>query len=98
MSHPEKTQHKPAKSKRDRSNSTSSQRARIADYLMENICAKTNELRDILDIMHPAGRIRELKAKGWAIITIMVDTPTARGGKRQQANYVLIKAPKVRAV
>lgn len=98
MTHPEKTQHKPAKSKRDSSNSTSSQRARIAEYLMQFICATTNELRETLDIMHPAGRIRELKAKGWAIITLKIDVPTARGGVRKIAKYVLIKAPKVRVV
>jgi hypothetical protein len=98
MTHPEKTQHKPAKAKRDRSNSTSSQRARIADYLMENICATTVELRETLDVIHPAGRVLELKAKGWPIITLKQEVPTARGGVRKVAKYVLIKAPKVRAV
>ena len=84
--------------KNDHSNSNSSQRARIADYLMENICATTIELRDILDVLHPAGRIKELKAKGWQILTIKEDHPTACGKLHKVGKYVLIKAPKVRKV
>jgi hypothetical protein len=84
--------------KNDHSNSASSQRARIADYLMENICATTVELRDILDVMHPAGRIKELKAKGWQIITHFERYPTACGKMHRAGKYVLIKAPKLRKV
>jgi hypothetical protein len=84
--------------KNDHSNSASSQRARIADYLMENICATTVELRDILDILHPAGRVKELRAKGWEIVTIWEYHPTACGKLHRVGKYVLIKAPKVRKV
>ena len=80
------------------SNSTSSQRARIADYLIENIRATTIELREILDIMHPAGRIKELKAKGWDIVTHWEYHPTACGKMHRVGVYVLFKIPKDKLV
>lgn len=80
------------------SNSTSSQRARIADYLIENIRATTIELREILDIMHPAGRVKELKAKDWDIVTHWEHHPTACGKMHRVGVYVLFKTPKDKLV
>lgn len=78
--------------------STSSQRARIADYLIENIRATTIELREILDIMHPAGRVKELKAKDWDIVTHWEHHPTACGKMHRVGVYVLFKTPKDKLV
>ena len=89
---------KKTKPQNDHSNSTSSQRARIADYLIENIRATTIELREILDIMHPAGRIKELKAKGWDIVTHWEHHPTACGKMHRVGVYVLFKIPKDKLV
>ena len=80
------------------SNSTAAQEARIADYLIENIRATTIELREILDIMHPAGRIKGLRAKDWDIVTHWEYHPTACGKMHRVGVYVLLKIPKDRKV
>jgi hypothetical protein len=41
-----------------------------------------------LFIMHPAGRIKELKSKGHNIITRMIEA--SHGSKRKIAQYVLL--------
>ena len=82
----------------DHSNSSASQQARIAEYLIENIRATTIELREILDVIHPAGRIKDLRGKGWDIVTIMENHPTACGKMHRVGVYILFKVPKNRKV
>ena len=51
--------------------STTSQQLRILDWLQREPI-NTFEANLVLDMMHPAGRIRELRAKGHNIITTMI--------------------------
>lgn len=48
-------------------NTLSSQRKRLLAYLQKCEKITTDEARTKLDIMHPAGRIRELKTLGYVI-------------------------------
>ena len=48
----------------------------------------TQDLRQELDIMHPAGRVKELRARGFEIQTLWDDYPTACGKKHRMARYV----------
>ena len=51
--------------------STTSQQFRILEWLQREPI-NTIEANLVLDMMHPAGRIRELRAKGHNIITTMI--------------------------
>ena len=48
----------------------------------------TQELRQDLDIMHPAGRVQELRARGFDIHTHWDNYPTASGKMHRMARYV----------
>ena len=48
----------------------------------------TQDLRHDLDIMHPAGRVKELRGRGFDIQTQWADYPTACGKKHRMARYV----------
>lgn len=48
----------------------------------------TQDLRQDLDIMHPAGRVKELRARGFDIQTHWDNYPTACGKKHRMARYV----------
>jgi hypothetical protein len=50
----------------------------------------TIEARRELDIMHPAGRVLELRKDGHQIRTISVNEHTECGKKHKVARYVLI--------
>lgn len=52
--------------------STISQQLRILDWLLIHKRLNTFEARDVLDVAHIAGRIKELRAKGHNIITTMI--------------------------
>ena len=48
----------------------------------------TQDFRQDLDIMHPAGRVQELRARGFDIQTHWDNYPTACGNKHRIASYV----------
>jgi predicted HTH transcriptional regulator len=50
-------------------NSTNNQRAKLLDYLKEHGSITTAQARELLDVMSPAPRIMELKARGYLIVT-----------------------------
>lgn len=50
-------------------NSRAAQRDRIGHHLLKHGRATTIDLRDACNVMHPAGRIREMRALGWPIVT-----------------------------
>lgn len=50
----------------------------------------TQDLRQDLDIMHPAGRVKELRARGFEIQTHWDNCPTACGKKHRMARYVYL--------
>ena len=49
----------------------------------------TIELREEIDILHPAGRVQELRESGYRIDTIWTVTTNAQGHNHRCARYVL---------
>lgn len=77
------------------SSQSQQQRLAVALTILGNIT--TIEARDYLDIMHPSGRIKELKEQGWLIISSRVRHITPCGASHFIANYVLQTLPLARA-
>ena len=48
----------------------------------------TQDIRQDLDTMHPAGRVKELRARGFDIQTLYENHPTTCGKKHRMARYV----------
>ncbi len=71
--------------------STASQQLRTLEWLQHGTL-NTFEANLDLDIMHPAGRIRELRAKGHNIITTMIDVYNGKA-RHRIGQYTLL--PKV---
>jgi hypothetical protein len=72
-------------------NDTETQVSRTLDGLEIFDSLTTQDLRHDLDIMHPAGRIRELRTKGHNIKTVWENYPTACGKIHRMARYVYLK-------
>ena len=83
--------------KEHQSVSTQSQQQRLALALTYLGNITTIEARDYLDIMHPSGRIKELKEQGWLIISARVRHVAPCGASHFIANYVLQSLPLARA-
>jgi polyhydroxyalkanoate synthesis regulator phasin len=71
-------------------NSTPAQQKRILDYLIEHGSITTAEARELLDIMHPAGRIAELRKKSINIVTHKEFVYTGKN-KHKMARYILLR-------
>ena len=71
-------------------NSLAGQRQRLLAYLKNNRSITTLEARHKLDIMHPAGRIKELKEQGYNIITNWRTDTTPEEKPHRVAEYVLM--------
>jgi len=69
------------------------QRSRILKELESagNEGRTTIQLREQLDIMHPGGRISELRENGYQIHTVWTVTENAQGHKHRNARYVLMR-------
>ena len=70
-------------------NSSYNQRLKILDWLLEKGSITTSEARQHLDILHPAGRVRELKEAGYLIVTIWDSWTSEHGIKHPIGRYVL---------
>jgi len=70
------------------STSTESQRARLLAHLQKSPIT-TLQARSELDIMHPAQRVKELKADGHNIVTCWATGWTGKAAHRI-ASYVLL--------
>ena len=69
-------------------NSLPAQRQRIAAWFSNTSGFLTTEqARRDLDVMHPAGRIKELRERGFIIVTHMVNRPTIAGNMHRMAIY-----------
>ncbi|MFZ6876220.1 helix-turn-helix domain-containing protein [Undibacterium sp. Di27W] len=75
-------------------NDTETQVSRTLDGLEIFDSLTTQDLRHDLDIMHPAGRIRELRTKGYDIKTVWENCPTACGKIHRMARYVYLRKMK----
>jgi hypothetical protein len=65
------------------------QRARLVAYLRRTGSASTLDARGMLGIMHPAGRVHELRAAGWPIVTVWDKSADATGSVHRITRYVL---------
>ncbi len=71
-------------------NTASAQRARIKAYFCDHSRLTTLQARAELDVMHPAGRIQELREDGLNIITHWRIDHTPEGKPHRVAEYVLM--------
>ena len=68
--------------------SAARQRARLKAYLRLHGSVSTLEARRELDIMHPAGRVLELRQAGCEIRTVWVSATTSEGHRHRIARYL----------
>jgi len=64
------------------------QRKRILDFLRVRPL-DTLTARKVLDVMHPAARVMELRKRGWKIQTVKIDRASDCGEIHRVACYVL---------
>lgn len=69
--------------------SASVQRARILAYLRSGKTLTTLEARAILDVLHPAARVLELRRLGFQIQTIRTNDLSQAGKIHRVARYIL---------
>lgn len=70
-------------------NSAEAQRQRLIDHIRRHGSITTIEARRDLDILHPGGRVMELRKAGEPIETIRVNSVTAAGKVHNVAQYIL---------
>ena len=70
-------------------NSTFNQCLKMLDWLLEKNSISTDQAREHLDIMHPAGRIKSLREAGYLIATVWVTWKSEHGINHRIAKYVL---------
>ncbi len=75
-------------------NSTAAQRSRIKAHFRNHSRLTTLQARSELDVMHPAGRIQELREEGFNIITHWRTDYTPEGKPHRVAEYVLMETGK----
>lgn len=69
-------------------NTLHAQRARILDWLLGGESLTTLQARNMLNVMHPAGRVRELRMMGWSIKTSWAVVCTLKS-RHRVAKYFL---------
>lgn len=86
-----KTPHKSAGHKQSELQdiSTAVQQQRLLAALQEGPIT-TVQAREQYDVMHPAGRIKELRSRGFNILTCWRIVETIPGVKHRVARYVLV--------
>lgn len=72
-------------------NSRATQRDRLRAALHECGKLSTVEIRVHLDIIHPAGRIQELREEGLNIITLWTTVESETGEEHRIADYLLVR-------
>ncbi|MFB2762749.1 helix-turn-helix domain-containing protein [Marinobacter shengliensis] len=70
--------------------STAAQRARVLHYLQNHRALTTLEARHLLNVMHPAARVMELRDHGYKIITNWRQDSDSAGRLHRVAEYVLM--------
>lgn len=76
------------------SNSKAAQRGRLLQYLQQYGSITTLQARQILAVMSPAPRIKELRESGYSIKTNWVKDTDSAGVEHRQGLYVLCVAEK----
>jgi len=77
------------KNQRNYSNSASSQRTRILEHFSKCPRLSTMEAREELGVLHPSGRIMELRQKGHKIDMHWIKAPDSNGVIHRVGLYVL---------
>ncbi|MCP2086082.1 UNVERIFIED_ORG: hypothetical protein J2Y81_002099 [Paraburkholderia sediminicola] len=77
--------------KRQYSNDTAIQRSRVLEFLRQHGSLSTLDARHLIDVMHPAARVMELRRAGYAIATIWTHATTPEGGTHRVARYHLMR-------
>lgn len=72
-------------------NSVEAQRQRLLEHIRCHGSINTIEARRDLDIMHPGGRVLELRKKGEPIQTIWTSAVTEAGKTHRVGRYVLTR-------
>lgn len=85
---PAKQLGKPKSKMRLYGNSASSQRARLLKFFESIPRISTMEAREMLGILHPGGRIMELRRKGYRIDTHWIEEPDSNGVSHRVGLYV----------
>ncbi|GGC73322.1 helix-turn-helix domain-containing protein [Marinobacter halophilus] len=75
--------------------SAAAQRARILDYLQNHRALTTLQARHLLNVMHPAARVMELRDGGYKIITKWRKDADSEGRLHRVAEYVLFAGGEV---
>ncbi|MFN3899973.1 MAG: helix-turn-helix domain-containing protein [Alishewanella aestuarii] len=70
-------------------NSRAAQRGRLLQYLQEKGPITTLQARHELAVMHPAGRIKDLRDNGHPILTHLVFDIDSAGVRHRQGLHVL---------
>lgn len=70
-------------------NSLQHQRDRILTWFNSHPSLTTIQGREILGVIHPAGRINELRKAGYQIMTYWADEEDAQGNMHRVARYVM---------
>lgn len=71
-------------------NTLNPQRNRLLNHLQQKNHISTDEARTVLDIMHPAARIKELRAIGYLIICQRAPIINTRGIRHNMGVYTYI--------
>ncbi|KPJ67582.1 MAG: hypothetical protein AMJ43_04075 [Coxiella sp. DG_40] len=69
--------------------SLTAQRSRILSWLSEGKTLTTFQARNKLEIMHPSGRVLELRQRGWNIKTDWTTELSPEGVAHRVAKYFL---------
>ena len=69
-------------------NASETQRDRLRAAFEIFPMISTREARDHLDILHPAGRVKELRDDGFNIITLWTTVESEGGAKHRVADYL----------
>ncbi len=72
-------------------NDAVTQRQRLSAAFHRCVALTTLEIRRFLDILHPAGRVRELRAEGMSIITLRQQQQTECGESHSVGMYVFAR-------
>ncbi|OXJ00817.1 MULTISPECIES: helix-turn-helix domain-containing protein [Burkholderia] len=72
-------------------NDAAAQRNRVLDYLRHHGSISTLDARHVIDVMHPAARVMELRRFGHEIATVWSHETTPEGGEHRVARYCLLR-------
>lgn len=72
-------------------NNAAAQRGRVLEYPRHHGSLSTLDARHLIDVMHPAARIMELRRAGHSITTVWTHATTPEGGTHRIARYRLMR-------